>query len=293
MEQYSEKKQILIADVCLLFAAMFWGGGFIAADIAVVHFTPFYLIAMRFCLASVLIYFLFRRHVHHAGKGELVGGVVIGSIMFFMLPFQVIALRYTTPSKQAFILAMYVAIVPLLSWLVSKKKPSLQTLVSGLIVIFGVGIIALTDTFTIALGDALSLVGAFAYALVVVATGYFVTKHNPFAISFYSYLTTGVLALVFALLFEEMPTAFPKEGVLGVLYLAIINTTVAYTLQNFAQKYTSDSHAAILVSTESVFAFVFSIMLFGEAFTWRVLIGGLVVFVGVILSQLKIGKKTS
>jgi drug/metabolite transporter (DMT)-like permease len=94
--------------------------------------------------------------------------------------------------------------------------------------------------------------------------------------------------LIVALIFEERPTTFPTAGVLSLAYLASINTAVAYTLQNVAQKYTTDTHTAVLLSTESLFAFIFGVFFYGDPFTPRILIGGLIVFSAVILSELKL-----
>ncbi len=93
--------------------------------------------------------------------------------------------------------------------------------------------------------------------------------------------------MIVALVFEERPTTFPTAGVMSLAYLAFINTAVAYTLQNVAQKYTSDTHTAILLSTESLFAFIFGVFFYGDPFTPRILIGGLIVFSAVIISDLK------
>ena len=141
-----------------------------------------------------------------------------------------------------------------------------------------------------ALGDLLSLTFALLYSFMIVATGICAKQANPLAMSFYQYLTTGVLSIIASLLIEEMPKSFPIAAVGAMAYLMIINTVGAYTLQNVAQRYTSDTHSAVLISTESVIGYLCGVVLYGDPFTPRVLLGGLIVFSAVLLSVVDWGK---
>ncbi len=169
----------------------------------------------------------------------------------------------------------------------------MKSFFAGILVMIGIGLISLNGSLTMELGDSLSLGFALSYAIFVVMTGIFAVKCNPIGMSFFSYLGTGVLAIIAALLFEDIPTAFPKSGLLSLVYLATISTAVAFTLQNVAQKYTSDTHTAILLSTESLFAFIFGVFFYGDPYTTRILIGGIVVFSAIILSEVKFKKPSA
>lgn len=281
----NDKKKVFLADCALVLAAVCWGGGFIAGDIAIQHFSPFYILAVRFSAAALIMFIFFGRIIRRCGKAEIKSGMILGTLFFFVMPLQVIALRYTTPSKQAFLLAGYAAMVPFISWIVLKNRPKINSFIAGVMVMIGIGLISLNGSLTIELGDSLSLGFSVSYAIFVVLTGIFAGKCNPIGMSFFSYLSTGVFSLVAALLFEDVPTSFPTPGLISMAYLAIINTAVAYTLQNVAQKYTTDTHTAVLLSTESLFAFIFGVFFYGDPFTPRILIGGLIVFSAVIISE--------
>lgn len=287
----TDKKKMLLADAALILSAVCWGGGFIAGDIAVDCFTPFVIMTVRFIAAALVIFLIFHRNVRRSGKAELKAGAIIGTLLFFAQPLQVIALRYTTPSKQAFLVASYAAFVPFVSWLVLRKRPKAKSFFAGFLTLVGIGMISLSGTLIIQLGDGLSLGFALLYSFVIVVTGICVTKCDPLAMSFFSFLTTGLLSLVVALLFEEMPTVIPTRGLWALAYLAVVTTGVAYTLQNVAQRFTTDTHVAVLISTESLFGFVFGVFLFGDPFTYKVLIGGLIVFAAVLVSELNFKKK--
>lgn len=289
----NEKKKVLMADLALLLAAVCWGGGFIAGDIAVKYFSTFYILTIRFLSAALVTFVFFSRTIRRSTKAEIKYGLILGIFYFFVMPLQVNALKYTTPSKQAFIVASYAAITPFISWLVLKKRPKMKSFFAGILVMIGIGLISLNGSLTMELGDSLSLGFALSYAIFVVMTGIFAVKCNPIGMSFFSYLGTGVLAIIAALLFEDIPTAFPKSGLLSLVYLATISTAVAFTLQNVAQKYTSDTHTAILLSTESLFAFIFGVFFYGDPYTTRILIGGIVVFSAIILSEVKFKKPSA
>ncbi len=279
-----DKKKMLMADLALLLAAACWGGGFVAGDIAAENFAPFFIMAVRFTGAALFMGLLFRRHVKNSTKEDRKAGMILGSLLFVAQPFQIIALKYTTPSKQAFLLATYVILVPFLSWLVLHKRPRVKAFIAGGLALVGIGLISLSGSLGIQLGDGLTLLFSLLYSFVIVATGIFAKKVNPLAMSFYQYLTTGVLSIVTTLLFEENAAVFPMAGVGALVYLMTINTVVAYTLQNVAQRYTTDTHSAVLISTESVIGYFCGVVLYGDPFTPRVLAGGLIVFSAVLLS---------
>ena len=128
-----DKKKMLLADLALLLAAACWGGGFVAGDIAAENFSPFFIMAVRFTGAALFMGLLFRRHVKNSTKEDWKAGMILGSLLFVAQPFQIIALKYTTPSKQAFLLATYVILVPFISWLVLRKRPGIKAFVAVLL----------------------------------------------------------------------------------------------------------------------------------------------------------------
>lgn len=154
----------------------------------------------------------------------------------------------------------------------------------------GIGLISLSGSLGIELGDGLTLPFSLLYSFVIVMTGILAKRVNPLAMSFFQYLTTGVLSIGATLLFEDRVAAFPAAGIGALVYLLSINTVVAYTLQNVAQRYTSDTHSAVLISTESVIGYFCGVVLYGDPFTPKVLIGGLIVFSAVLLSVVEWGK---
>ncbi|HAX72843.1 MAG TPA: EamA/RhaT family transporter, partial [Firmicutes bacterium] len=115
------------ADSLLLIVAIIWGGGFPAVDLALTGgMTPFYLIGMRFMIAFLIMGIVFFKQVKAMRKIEIIGGLVAGIFLFIGFTFQTVGMLYTTASKNAFITTTYVVFVPLMNYLIFKKKVNLN-----------------------------------------------------------------------------------------------------------------------------------------------------------------------
>lgn len=281
----TERRKMLFADIALLLVALCWGGGFVAGDMAAERFPTFFIMTVRFGSAALLIGILFLRQIRNCSRKDWQAGLILGILFAIAQSMQVLALKYTTPSKQAFLVTTYVMIVPFVSWLIFKQRPPKKSFFMGLLTLIGIGLISFTDQIqNIALGDILTLGFAIIYSFIIVFTGIFARQSNPIAMSFFQFVTTGVLCGIATLLTHSIPKIYPPAGIGALAYLVIINTVLGFTLQNVAQKYTSDTHAALLLSTESVFGYLCGVVLYHDPFTPKVLLGGMIVFSAVLLS---------
>ena len=75
---------------------------------------------------------------------------------------------------------------------------------------------------------------------------------------------------------------------MSLLYLGIASTMVGFLLQNIGQKYTEPSTAALLLSMESVFGVLFSVLMLGEVLSVRMAYGCILIFVAIIISETKL-----
>lgn len=126
-----EKKKMLLADFALLLAATFWGMGFVAGDMAAKAFPTFWIMAVRFLGAAVWMGLLFRRAVKSSTKEDIKAGMILGGLLFLAQPLQIIALRYTTPSKQAFLVTTYVKLCRLFRGLCCASVHRIRLLPQG------------------------------------------------------------------------------------------------------------------------------------------------------------------
>lgn len=288
MKNLSMKKKSLIADISLLLVAVIWGGGFIAAKIALSSITPLYLLSFRFLCSGLLIMIIFFNKIRKIGRKTISAGVIIGIFLYVGQTLQTVGLKYTTAGKQAFLIASYTVLVPFISWILTKKKPTINSILAGFMMLIGIGFLSLQQDFSIAYGDGLTLLYALVFAFQIVFIGIYVKDIDPIQLTTIQLVTAGLLTLISALIFEPNIDVIDNKAVMGILYLVIFNTTIAFSIQNVAQKYTSDTHTSILISLESVFGLLLSVLLLGEVFTKKMIIGCIVIFISVVLSKINL-----
>lgn len=284
-ETQSMKKKALQADLALLLVAMLWGGGFIAGKVALNSFQPFTLLSIRFLGSAFIMGIVFHKKMKYIPKHTWFSGMVIGIFMFVGMAAQATGLKYTTASKQAFLVASYTVFVPFLSWLITKKKPSIYAFVAGAMTLCGIGVLSLTSDLTIQFGDALSLLFALIFGAQIVYIGIFVRNVDMVQFTVVQLITGGVLEGIAAVFLESPIKTVTVDSLMGLLYLLVPSTIIAFTVQNIAQKYTSDTHTSIILSLESVFGVLFAVLLLGEQFTLRMGIGAVIIFCAVLLSN--------
>jgi drug/metabolite transporter (DMT)-like permease len=282
-----EKKKTLYADLSLLLVAIIWGSGFVVTKNALDHVTPYYLLFFRFIAATIILSIVFFKKIKEASKQDIKAGIIIGLFLFAAFATQTVGLQYTEAGKQAFITATNVVMVPFIYWIISKKRPDKFDLAAAFLCLVGIGILSLNDDLTMGYGDILTLLCAVMFALHISSTGYFAKELDPYVITIVQFLVASILSLIFALLFEGTNIKLGSNTIFPILYLAIFSTMTAFLIQTVAQKYTSSTHAAIILSLEAVFGSTFSIIFLKEPLTIRFFIGCVAILMSVITSETK------
>lgn len=278
------KKYLAIAG--LIAVTVIWGGGFVASDMALESLRPFQIMTIRFFLASVLMGGLSARELRGITWKEVRSGVLMGIALFVGFALQIVGLQYTTPSKNAFLTALNVVMVPFIAFIICKKKIGAKSMIGAVMAIVGVGILSLEKNFTLGLGDALTLVCAVGFAFQIFFTSEFVKKYRAATLNFLQMCTAFVLSSVSLFVFGETHFAVTTKGWLSVLYLGVVSTTICYLLQTASQKYVDETKAAIILSMESVFGTLFSILILKEQITGRMVVGCVIILAAVIISNL-------
>lgn len=286
MKQANKRKNIL-ADMSLLLVAIVWGGGFVATKDALNTVSPFYIVAMRFIIATLLLCIVFWKKIKVITKKDIKAGVVVGLFLFGGFATQTVGLQYTTPGKQAFLTATYVVIVPFLSWMINKKRPDMYSIIAAFITLIGIGMLSLQSTLNIGLGDSLTLLCAVLFAAHIVAIGFYTEDVNPVVLTIIQLAVCGLSSAVVAVIFEPVPREIGMQGIMSILYLGLFSTMMGLIIQNVAQKYTSETHVAIILSLESFFGCLLSVILLGELFTAKMVWGSIFIFIAVITSETK------
>ncbi|UFH66655.1 DMT family transporter [Clostridium cadaveris] len=285
---FNLKKKSLYADIALLIVAIVWGAGFVASKEALEVAKPLYILAIRFSLSFILMSIIFFKHLKKINKDDLKAGLIIGSILFLAFATQTIGLQYTQASTQAFLTGTNVVMVPFLYWAISKKKPDIYSVSSAILSLIGIALLTVQGGFTLNIGDALTLVCAFFFACHIVAVGYFAQKKDPIILTILQFGVAAVFSIVLAVFNEPFPINITFRGGFSLIYLGLFSTLIAFLLQTMAQKHTSSSHTAIILCTESVFGSLLSVLILKETFTISMIIGSILVFIGIIVSETKL-----
>lgn len=278
------KKRLAIGGLILV--TIIWGGGFVASDMALESMRPFQIMAVRFLLGTILMGLISIRSLKGITKSEVKAGGLMGLALFAGFAFQIVGLQYTTPSKNAFLTALNVVIVPFISFLILRKKIGARGIAGAVMSIAGVALLSLDRNFSLGLGDGLTLICAVGFAFQIFLTSEYVKKYRATVLNFIQMITAFFLSFISLMAFGETQFHMTGKGILSVLYLGVISTTVCYLLQTASQKYVDETKAAIILSLESVFGTLFSILILGEIVTPRMLAGSLIILGAVVISNL-------
>ncbi|MEG0294344.1 DMT family transporter [Enterococcus sp.] len=278
-----------LGKIGLVIVAVIWGSGFVASALALEHYSPYQILALRFTLAFVVWLLINIRKLKKFSFTTMWRGSLLGVFLFLAFAFQTVGLQYTTPSKNAFLTAVNVVIVPFLGYLIFKKKLPVKNIIGSFITLIGIAMLSLTQAVgSVNFGDVLTLICAVFFALQIFSTDYFVKEEETWALML---LQMGVAAVLSWLtLFAtkgDVPT-LQVTTMMPVLYLGLVSTLLAYFIQTISQKKTTSSEAAIILSTEAFFGMISSVIILNEHISINMLFGAILIFVGILVVELEI-----
>ncbi len=284
-----KRRPATLGKLLILLATIIWGSSFVVLKNTLDTIPTEFLLGFRFFLAAVLLSAVFYQMWREFNLSYLRRGLLLGLLLFGAYYSQTLGLTDTTPGKNAFLTATYCAIVPFLYWAVDKLRPDRYNISAALLCLLGIGMVAITSGFSMRLGDSLTLVGAMFYAAHIVALAKFTRGHNPLLLTTVQFFTCGIINWILQLFVVKQPVPeLTAANISALLYLTILCSAVALTFQSYGQKYTEPATAAILLSLESVFGVIFSIIFYHEAITLRMYCGFGLIFLAVIISETKL-----
>lgn len=271
--------------LALLTAAVIWGSSFIVMKDAVAHIPVFQLLAIRFTLGGLLLAVAFRKRLMQSGRAILSHGAICGVLLLSAYATQTYGLMTTSPGTNAFLTAVYCVMVPFMAWGFFRKRPTAWNWAAAAMCITGIGLISLSGDLNIGPGEWLTLLSGLFFALHIMGLSHFGEKDDPIVLTIVQFAVVAALSWLFTLTMEH-GAAFPALSVWPqLLYLTVFATAATLVCQSVGQSLTPPSQSAILLSLESVFGALFSVLLGYEALTLAQLLGFVLVFVSVIVSE--------
>ncbi|MCT6922658.1 DMT family transporter [Metasolibacillus sp.] len=276
-----------MGDAMMLITAIVWGSGFVVVAIALKYLTAYQVMAGRFLLAAIILLILFGYRLKGLRWSVVWKGAILGTILYIAFAFQTVGLEYTTASKNAFITAVNVVIVPLIAFIFYKRKIDGYEMLGSILALIGIGLLSLQGSFKMNIGDILTLICAVGFAFDIFYTNYFVQKEDALTLTIVQFVTAAVIGTLVVIIQGDIPTTIAKEGMYAIIYLAVFSTTLAYVLQNVAHKYTTATKAAIILSTEALFGTLFAILFLHEVLTLKMTIGAVMIMLAILIAELK------
>ena len=278
----------MLADLALLFCAFFWGMSFASMKILVTIYPSCWLLFLRFTAGALMIYVFFHKRIHESLRKCLNGGMLIGALLFVALTSQTVGLQYIGGGRSAFISAIYVLIVPLMLWALRKKFPGWVTLFAACLCIAGMYFLTDDDmSGSMNIGDILTIICAITFAVQILAINHYTQDCDPITLSFVEFITLSGLSFITSLIFETRNELISMNGIYELIFTIVLCTFGCYMIQICAQKYAKPSHAAIIMSLESVFGLLSGIVFLGETITLRASIGCAMIFASVLIAELE------
>lgn len=293
-----ELKLKRLSRILLFAATVIWGSTFFIMKNTLDTMGSSFIMAARFTIGTVLLTLIFLPRLKKFNVGYFIGGAITGVVLALASIVQTVGLSYTTPGKNAFLTAVYCVIVPFLYWLTAKKRPTVYNVISAFICIVGIGFVTLNKDLKFNAGDMLTLLSGIFYAVQILCIKKFGENRDVFLFTIAQFLFTAIICWISFAIFEEFPKGVDVGGWLTLLYLGVFGTTAAFTFMTFGVKYLPPSNSSLILSLESVFGVLFSLIFYNEKITLTIALGFVMIFFAVVLSEtelkfikLKINKK--
>jgi len=274
-----------LATLLLVGVTAVWGSTFFLIHDLVEHVPPADFLAVRFGIAAVVMFVLFRRQTLALTRRELKVGVVLGMLYGVAQVLQTTGLQHTDASVSGFITGTYVVLTPVLGAVLLHDRIGRMTWIAVGLATVGLALLSLQG-FSVGIGEALTLLSAVLYAGHIVALGRWST---PGAAVGLATVQAGVITVVAAVVAVPDGLTLPADGGqwASLLYMALVAGALALWAQTWAQAHLTATRAAIVMALEPVFAALFAVTLGDESLTRRMLVGGALVVAAMYLVELR------
>ena len=279
-------KQTTIAKIALFLTAAIWGSTFAISKLITDVFSASFIIASRFMIASLALIIVSFKKRNQLDKIYFIWGFWMGIGLFASYMLQVIGLTMeTSPGKSAFLCTTYSVMVPFLYWFITKEKPKLHHLLCVFLCLIGVGVLSLSGGWNMSNGDILTVLSGIPYAFNIVLSSIACRNRDALLLTTIQLSVVAIFALMVVIVGRSFPTQMPLASIGAIIYLGLFATALCLYFQSYGLKYENASVGGMILSLESVFGVIFSILLYKEQITIRMLLGFVIIFMAILLSQ--------
>jgi drug/metabolite transporter (DMT)-like permease len=282
------------AALILVLCTFLWGMAFVFQKGAMQHMGPLTFTAIRYFIGAILVAPLalieYRRRIAIIGAftARQWWQLVIMLLAFFAGVWaQQVALQTTTVTNGGFLTALYVIFTPIVTFFLFRQHPHPIVYAGAPLALFGIYLLTGANLHAFSLGDALLGLGAIFWAIQIAVLAPLVQETRmPVTLSLAAFISCAILAGIGIPIFEQPNWEGISAGWIEILYTGVMSTAVAFTLQAIGQQYVPPANAAIILSSESLFAALGGAVILGERLPLVGYTGAAIIFVAILLVEL-------
>ncbi len=279
------------ADGLMFVITLVWGFTFIFTKIGISYTNESFFVLMRFGIALILLLIVFNKRLFSISKQTFNQGLVLGFFYAGGFILQTYGLKLTTVPKSAFITGLAVPLVPFVYWFLVRKRVEVFSKIGVFIASIGLWLFTNPDIYNLNIGDILTLFSTLFWAFYITYMDIFtkdrVGTDYTAQLVFMQFLSLVALSSISFVLFDINNFQFDLHPnlIYSILYNGVIASFVLTFIHTAYQRFTTPIKAALIFSLEPVVASVASIFIFNAVFSFREVIGAIVMFVGVLTSE--------
>ena len=279
----------------LLLVTAIWGWTFVLVKEGMAEVGPFWFLALRFVLATVLALPLLCQRLRKTGLRNWIRGAVLGAVLFGGYFFQTWGLVYTTAQKSGLITGLSVVLVPPRAWLFGQRT-SARTWAGVMLAALGLSLLVLGGAEPLGptgFGDFLTILCALAFAWYLVLLDRF-TKRGEFLGLFLPQLgMVAILSGLGAWLWETPTFSLSVRTWQAILITGALASTLAFFVLTWVQRRSTAAYTAIVLATEPAFAALFGWLLLGESLREIQILGAGLIVLGMLVPQRFRGQRST
>ena len=274
----------------LLLTAVIWGFAFTAQSLGGGAMGAYSFNTLRYVIGFLVLQpVVFKMSgTLRPDRNTLIGGILCGICLGIASSLQQVGILLTTPGKAGFLTAFYMVLVAVFGFFL-KKKTDKTTWIAVILGVVGLWLICIPkgENLGINKGDLLCILCAFCFAVHILVIDTFIQKADAVKMAAIQFLTAALVAGICWFLSGEVLTfAMLKDGLLPLLYVGLLSTGAAYTLQIVGQEGVEPAIASLFMSLESVFSLLGEAIFMGLSITGREFLGCVIMFAAILVTQL-------
>lgn len=277
-------------ELALIGVTILWGGTFLIVHRAMAHSGPLFFVGLRFATAALMTLPFALPVLRGTTRLELLAGFAIGLGIFIGYSLQTWGLQFIPSSTSAFITAAYVPLVPIMQWIILRRRPRLASWIGVALAFVGLLLIAApSEGVSLGKGEALTLISTLAIAIEIIFISLWAGQVNVARVTLVQLAVTSVLALLCMVPMGEQVPPFSWIVILSACGLGAMSALIQFVM-NWAQRTVSPTRATLIYAGEPVWAGIIG-RIAGERLPPTALLGGLLVVAAVIVSEMRFTRK--